>query len=141
MKKIYFLGSIILSLFLFAACSSTQNSTTANGKKKSGRDYSTYANLADILRRNPGIEVSGTGAGTTVRIRGMNSIMLDNRPLYVIDGAIIGRDYARANEALNTADIASVRIIKDLAQLNRYGEQGRNGVIYIRSKASQNSKK
>ncbi len=140
MKKLYFLGSIILLLFLFTACSSTQNST-ADGKKRSGRDYSTYANLADILRRNPGIEVSGTGAGTTVRIRGMNSIMLDNRPLYVIDGAIIGRDYARANEALNTADIASVRIIKDLAQLNRYGEQGRNGVIYIRSKASQNSKK
>ena len=134
MKKAHLILSVLLSVFLFSACSSTQ-STTTEKKKKSGTDYSTYANLAHILRRMPGVTVSGDGGPTTtVQIRGMNSLMLDTRPLYVIDGAVIGRDYARANEAINTADIASVRVIKDLAQLTKYGEQGRNGVIYIRSK-------
>lgn len=134
MKNMKLLLSAVVTVLIFTACSSTQSTSSSTQKKHSGRDYSVYTNLADILRKYPGIQISGTGNSTIVQIRGMNSLMLDTRPLYVIDGTIIGRDYARANESINTADIGSVRIIKNLTELNKYGEQGRNGVIYIRSK-------
>ena len=80
-----------------------------------------------------GVIVKGTGATAEITIRGMNSISLDTRPLFVYDGIELGRSYAQANSAINLASIKSIRIIKDLNQLTFYGERGRNGVIYIRS--------
>ena len=106
----------------------------AAAKRKAGVDYSTYANLGAIIRTKPGVQVTGAGDNLIVQIRGINSISLDTRPLYVIDGNIIGNDYARANSSMTTSEIGSVRIIKDLTQLTRYGEQGRNGVIQIKRK-------
>jgi outer membrane receptor for ferrienterochelin and colicins len=132
MKSINYLSPLLTIFLLLSSCSSTQN--TATVKKSSGKDYSVYTNLGDILRQTPGVQVSGTGTAIIVQVRGMSSLLLDTRPLYVIDKVIIGNDYNLANASLSTANIASVRVIKDLTQLTKYGEQGRNGVIYIKSK-------
>ena len=133
MKSIKYQSLLIIVLLFAFSCSSTQNSST-DAKKSKGKDYSMYTNLGDILRQTPGVQVSGTGTSIIVQIRGMSSLALDTRPLYVVDKVIIGNDYNQANASVSTANIASVRVIKDLTQLTRYGEQGRNGVIYIKSK-------
>lgn len=134
MKKMK-LFTIMLTILIMSACSSTSNTGSSSNitKSKSGRSYASYSNLADILRQQMGLIVKGTGATAEITIRGMNSISLDTRPLYVYDGIQLGRSYARANSAVNLATIKSIRVIKDLSQLTFYGSQGRNGVIYIRS--------
>ena len=133
MKSINY-KSLFIGVFLLSfACAPTQNTSTST-KKKKGKDYSIYTNLGDILRQTPGVQVSGTGTSIIVQVRGMSSLVLDTRPLYVVDKVIIGNDYNQANASVSTANIASVRVIKDLTELTRYGEQGRNGVIYIKSK-------
>jgi outer membrane receptor for ferrienterochelin and colicin len=134
MKNIKFQSIILITVLLTLGCTSTQTSSTNIKKKNAGRDYSMYTNLGDILRQTPGVQVSGTGTSIIVQVRGMSSLMLDTRPLYVVDRVIIGNDYNQANASLSTANIASVRVIKDLTELTKYGEQGRNGVIYIKSK-------
>ena len=134
MKRLKSLGLVLITIIVVSACSSTQNTNPNATKSKTGRDYSTYTNLADILRQEPGVIVKGAGNLATIQIRGLNSITLDTRPLFVYDGVELGRDYARANNSINLADIRSIRVIKDLNQLTFYGERGRNGVIYIRSK-------
>ena len=124
---------VLLFVILSAGCSTTSTTNTSN----KGKDYSQYQNLADILRTQPGITVTGSGFNTKVVIRGTNSLQLDTRPLYIIDGVQIGRDYASANNMITPALVKSVRVIRDLSSLSSYGESGRNGVIIITTK-SQN---
>lgn len=74
---------------------------------------------------------SGTpGSRIEVRIRGGNSMIGDNQPLYVVDGFPVtgGIDF------LNPADIESVDILKDASATAIYGSRGANGVVIITSK-------
>lgn len=89
------------------------------------------------------------GAGTTVRIRGNNSIRTGNQPLYVVDGVPLDGRSARpglnAGELgdtpdsnplnfINPADIASMEVLKDASATAIYGSRGANGVIIITTK-------
>jgi TonB-dependent starch-binding outer membrane protein SusC len=102
--------------------------------------------------RAPGVQViqnsSAPGAGTTVRIRGGNSIQGGNEPLYVIDGIPIYNDNGAAGStvnglsSINTSDIESMEILKDASATAIYGSRGANGVVIIttkRGKAGQSS--
>ena len=74
---------------------------------------------------------SGTpGSRIEVRIRGGNSMIGDNQPLYVVDGFPVtgGIDF------LNPSDIESVDILKDASATAIYGSRGANGVVIITSK-------
>ncbi len=70
------------------------------------------------------------GAGTTIRIRGGNSIQASNEPLYVIDGFIGGGNLT----SINPDDIASIEILKDASATAIYGARGANGVVLITTK-------
>jgi TonB-linked SusC/RagA family outer membrane protein len=87
-----------------------------------------------IQGRAAGVYISSTGgtpgAGTSIRIRGGNSISADNEPLYVIDGFIGGGDL----KSINPADIESIEILKDATATSIYGSRGANGVILITTK-------
>ncbi len=80
---------------------------------------------------------SAPGAGTTVRIRGGNSIQGGNEPLYVIDGIPIyndlGTNGATTNplSAINTNDIENIEVLKDASATAIYGSRGANGVVII----------
>lgn len=98
------------------------------------------------------------GAGTSIRIRGSNSINGTNEPLFVVDGFPIINDngaYAAGGPAgltnsgsgnpgqgnpggalnwLNPADIESVDVLKDASSTAIYGSRGANGVIIITTK-------
>lgn len=64
-------------------------------------------------------------------IRGANSLTQSNAPLYVIDGFPI-EDFS--NAAINSADIASITVLKDASATAIYGARGANGVIIIETK-------
>ncbi|MDR1980627.1 MAG: TonB-dependent receptor [Tannerellaceae bacterium] len=87
------------------------------------------------------------GAASTIRIRGGNSITGGNEPLYVIDGFLVyndptatrtgaGRNDASLNPmaSINTADIESIDVLKDVSATAIYGTRGANGVIIITTK-------
>lgn len=78
-------------------------------------------------------QVNGSpGARTTIRIRGGNSILGNNEPLYVIDGFIVGTDFNLNN--INVNDIESIEILKDAAAISIYGTRGANGVVLVTTK-------
>jgi TonB-linked SusC/RagA family outer membrane protein len=82
---------------------------------------------------------SGTpGGGSSIQIRGLNSINSTNEPIYVIDGVIIssgtGSYYQNAFSSINPSDIESIDVLKDASATAIYGAQGANGVIIVTTK-------
>lgn len=93
------------------------------------------ADVQQALRgRAPGVRViqsSGQpGASVQVQVRGGNSFLGNNNPLYVVDGFPLtgGIDF------LNPSDIASMDILKDASATAIYGARGANGVVIITTK-------
>lgn len=84
--------------------------------------------------RASGVQVSNTvgapGGDVRIRIRGANSVLGDNSPLFVIDG-FVGADY----NLLNPNDIKSMEILKDASSTAIYGSRGANGVVLITTKS------
>ena len=81
------------------------------------------------------------GGGSSVQIRGLNSINSTNEPIYIIDGVIIeGSTGTIDNNALasvSPSDVESIEILKDASATAIYGAQGANGVIIITTKKGQ----
>jgi TonB-linked SusC/RagA family outer membrane protein len=75
-----------------------------------------------------------------IRIRGYNSISGSSSPLVVVDGVPIatgnwgGNAITNALADINTADIASMDILKDASATALYGSRAANGVILITTK-------
>ncbi|MDR0834454.1 MAG: TonB-dependent receptor [Candidatus Symbiothrix sp.] len=79
------------------------------------------------------------GAGSSIRIRGINSLNASTDPIFVIDGVIIQQgSNARAENnplaLINPADIVSMDILKDASATAIYGAQASNGVIIVNTK-------
>ena len=72
-------------------------------------------------------------AAPTIQIRGGNSLTGDNRPLFVIDGFIVGTDFNLST--LNSSDVESIQVLKDATAVSIYGTRGANGVILITTKS------
>jgi TonB-linked SusC/RagA family outer membrane protein len=113
--------------------------------------------LTDLISaRAPGVQVletSGlTGAGESIRIRGLTSLVLQNDPILIVDGVrqdnSAGGDLAAyfANYAGGThptptrlndidfTDIATIDVLKGPAASTEYGTDAANGVIVITTK-------
>ena len=79
------------------------------------------------------------GGGTSIQIRGVNSLNSTNEPIYVVDGVIIsgetGSNTSNAIAGINPSDIESIEILKDASATAIYGAQAANGVILITMKA------
>jgi TonB-linked SusC/RagA family outer membrane protein len=84
--------------------------------------------------RAAGVQVTQTnsepGGGTSIRIRGTNSINSGNEPLFVVDGFPGAGDL----NSINPNDIESVEILKDASATAIYGSRGANGVVLITTK-------
>lgn len=86
----------------------------------------------------PGVNVTTSsgapGGNMMVRIRGNNSVIGSNDPLYVVDGVPIQAGTNGSTNllsTLNTGDIASIEVLKDASATAIYGSRGSNGVILI----------
>tara|TARA_R110002049_G_scaffold211595_1_gene382547 strand:+ start:2179 stop:5232 length:3054 start_codon:yes stop_codon:yes gene_type:complete len=90
--------------------------------------------------RAAGVQVTQTsgapGAGTSIRIRGGNSITGSNEPLWVIDGIVVGTNFNLNN--INANDIKSIEILKDASSIAIYGSRGANGVVLVTTKSGAN---
>jgi len=115
--------------------------------------------LEALQGRMPGVNITTTsgvpGAGFTVRIRGQNSIMGGNEPLYIIDGipfdsqslgshissgGIIPNGNISPLNAINPNAIASIEVLKDADATAIYGSRGANGVVLITTKKGKPGK-
>ncbi len=90
--------------------------------------------------RAAGVQVTQTsgapGAGTSIRVRGGNSITGSNEPLWVIDGIIVGTNFDLNN--INPNDVKSIEILKDASSIAIYGSRGANGVVLVTTKNGSN---
>lgn len=96
--------------------------------------------LGEALQgRIPGLDVTTTssapGGSVSIRIRGVNSLLSDADPLYVVDGFAVD-DIS----SINVNDIESVEVLKDASSTAIYGSRGANGVILIQTKQGVASK-
>jgi TonB-linked SusC/RagA family outer membrane protein len=113
-------------------------------------DEAPITNFGDLLTaQTANVQVlpsAGTvGAGTRVRIRGLNSVSLSNEPIYYVDGVRMestsnsltvgtgGQSFSRIND-INPEEIESVEIVKGPSAATLYGTQAANGVIRITTK-------
>ena len=91
------------------------------------------------------VSSSGTiGAAPEVRIRGTNSIGGNSRPLFVIDGVVLGDTFNTLAQGtgqgvnplatINPNDIENISILKSAAAAALYGSRGGNGVVLITTK-------
>lgn len=92
---------------------------------------------------------SQPGGAMSLRIRGGNSIMAGNEPLYVIDGVLlesqvdmswIGSPAMNGLSSINPGDIESMEILKDASATSIYGARGANGVVLITTKRGKSGK-
>lgn len=91
--------------------------------------------VQSLSGRAAGVQVSqasgAPGPAMSVRIRGANSILGNNEPLYVVDGFPLSGSNPTI---LNNADIESMEILKDASATAIYGSRGANGVVIITTK-------
>ncbi|WP_422860692.1 SusC/RagA family TonB-linked outer membrane protein [Flagellimonas sp. S174] len=84
------------------------------------------------------------GAAPEVRIRGTNSLGGSSRPLFVIDGVVLGDTFNTLTQGtgqginplatINPNDIQSISVLKSAAAAALYGSRGGNGVVLITTK-------
>jgi outer membrane receptor protein involved in Fe transport len=134
MKKLLIASILILSF----GCKSSSLNTT-DRIKSSGYGISPGAtSLADvIIGKFPGIKVEGANminSSTRFIIRGGTMSM--NNPAYAIFD-IDGQVYTQYPDFIDPQNIKSIVILKSMSAANKYGGQGRGGVIVIKMKSSQ----
>ncbi len=103
-----------------------------------------------------GVQITGApsalGGSSRITIRGANSFLGNNQPLFVVDGipvdngnlgnnsqqlgfgGDIAYDYGNAAQDIDPENIASMTVLKGAAATALYGQRGANGVIQITTK-------
>ena len=132
MKRVRLLATLsvlMLSVSLFAQ--------GVERVKDSGSKTS-YNNIIDMLRSEPGLSIIGTGDDGTMPamyIRGIGTNSKNFQPLFVVDGV-------RTDNILylQPENVHSITVIKD-GTSSIYGMEGANGVIEIRTKGAVDAEK
>lgn len=128
MKMLRLFLFIVSASLIFVSCGSS------SGMVKQGNVYDKASqSLADVLRKNSSIQVTGSGTNAKVIVRGISSINLNTSPLYVVDGVPMGNSYSQANSAINPSQIVNIRVLKSKSETTLYGETGSQGVILIKT--------
>lgn len=134
---------LFLSLLLILSCTANKSNTETGSVKRAIKASQgtnsvevdaaeTGVDLTSYLRRVSGVSVRGSGAGATIRIRGDVNFNADSTPLFVLNGTVLGNNFANVYNAVDINEIARVRVLKNISDTNRYGMQGANGVIEIK---------
>lgn len=98
-------------------------------------------NLAAAMQsRIPGVQVSlaghQPGAGTIVKVRGINSMTESTGPIYVVDGVIVSFDIRE----INPNDVESIDVLKDASAAAIYGSRAAEGVVIITTKKANSGR-
>ena len=131
----------------------------------SGEDLSNAreTNVVNALQgKVAGIQIQGSpstlGGSSRITIRGSNSFLGNNQPLFVVDGVPIDNsnfatnaqqrgfgdansyDYGNMAQDIDAENIASMSVLKGTAATALYGQRGANGVILITTKDGSGQK-
>jgi TonB-linked SusC/RagA family outer membrane protein len=128
---------------------------TANIDVAKVTESAPVSNMNDLLNsRAPGVTVTSgtqTGTGARIRIRGMNSVSLNNEPIWIIDGirmtsnnanfsTVTGSGGGTGGNApsrvgdINPEEIENIEIVKGPSAATLYGTDAANGVILVTTK-------
>ena len=106
---------------------------TASISKINVKRGSGYSDIYEYIKgRVPGVVVRGT----SISIRGVNSINSGNDPLIIVDGVETGDISGIAPDS-----VESIEVLKDAASTAIYGFRGANGVILISLKKAGSDNK
>ena len=119
-------------------------------------------NLVNALQgRIAGVQIQGSpstlGGSSRITIRGSNSFLGNNQPLFIVDGVPISNaeystssqqtgfgggsyDYGNAASEIDPSNVESMSVLKGAAATAVYGSRGANGVILITTKSGKNQK-
>ncbi|MBC7923042.1 MAG: SusC/RagA family TonB-linked outer membrane protein, partial [Ferruginibacter sp.] len=111
--------------------------------------------LNGMAGRAAGVQINRSagdpGAGSTIQIRGQNTITGSNQPLVIVDGIPVSNSslgngvagvtqQSRLND-LNPEDIASMQVLKGASAAALWGSRAANGVIVITTKRGADNNK
>jgi len=87
----------------------------------------------ELLRgRVPGLHIMRQGATLILRLRGTDSLLFPQEPLFVVDGFPMSSILARETlEGLTTRDIRQIDVLRDISSTSIYGSRAAGGVIVI----------
>lgn len=117
---------------LGCATSKSNHRTSPNAKKNSSNIK--VRSLANYIGTIPRLTIRGSAGNVQVFNSAVNTIQLDRRPLFVLDGVQVGRDFSQVLTYLNEDAYVTVEFLKISRATIRYGEEGRNGVLLINSR-------
>lgn len=91
------------------------------------------------------------GGSTRIVLRGANSLLGNNEPIFVVDGVVVdnssggatasgGFDYGNAIGMLDPSDIKSISVLKGANAAALYGSRASNGVILIETKTGADAR-
>ncbi len=125
--------SIFICLLIttcFLACGLSQN-TSKTQEEKTINPHN--LDLTQLLQKQPGVYVRGTGYTASISIRGVNSLTLSNEPLFILNGQPI-HSYSSLFDMVDRSNITSIKVLKNGGDTSIYGVRGSNGVIVIKTR-------
>ena len=126
---------LTIGLFFAVACGSSENTSSETIRYGSTVDVDNPdIPLEQYIGRLSGVSVYGSGSSARVEVRGADSIQLDSRPLFIIDGIRIGRDYSQVQSMVNMVNVESVQVMRPSRATQLYGTDGGFGAIIINMK-------
>lgn len=115
--------------------------TSENGSERDTVRYGTTVEvdnpditLDQYVNRLSGVSVYGSGSSARVEVRGADSIQLDSRPLFIIDGVRIGRDFSQVFNMVRMTQVESLQVVRPSRATQLYGTDGGFGAIVINMK-------
>jgi len=134
---------------LVGPVSSNYAPNAINGTRDLG--YPKYISVDDAIQSSLGSDVrvlsrsGNSGLGSSLFIRGLNSVNMNAQPLFIVDGVIWNNYfdlqsvhdgfYNNPLDDIDMSDIESVTVIKDGTSI--YGSKGGNGVVVIKTKRGE----
>lgn len=125
----------VIGVFFVVACGTSENSN---------RETVRYGTTVEIdnpdisldryISRLSGVSVHGSGSNATIEVRGADSIELDSRPLFVINGVRVGRDFSQIYNMVNMSNVESIQMMRPSRATQFYGTDGGFGAIIINMK-------
>ncbi|MDZ7716559.1 MAG: hypothetical protein U5J95_10135 [Balneolaceae bacterium] len=130
MNQLIKIFSFIVLAFAVACAGTGQTTGSSNSDEDS---LVLVKNLPLHIDTLPRLSVSGTGANARVINTSSSSIRGSNAPLFVLDGVTVGRNLGRVMQLLDQNQRVAVDFLSTRRATIRYGEDGKNGVILIKT--------
>jgi TonB-dependent SusC/RagA subfamily outer membrane receptor len=87
-----------------------------------------------LQAKYPGVQITRTGDGIAIELRGPGSFYGSGAALYVVDEVPMPAGRGGGLTGINPYDIESIKVLKNPEDIGIYGIRGSNGVVLITTK-------